>query len=378
MVKIVQHEVSSSGVIHSGFVCVLHNKDAKFGLNCDKQHVPLREPHTMQMIHPKFSRAGRAAALTLFAAATSFGLHAQQAAPATPAYPALNLQATLKTPVNFFDTDTTSSSSSSSVSSDAATDATATESFPLSDSLQPPPRRRYGRPRYTDSTHNPDGSNKYTFLAGGGFTLPTGGTHNDLKTNYNFQVGGGRNFNKNLALVAQFDWANFGIQTNTLNNLLATYNSLGAVDQNGDPLTQLGGSSHLWSLTLNPTYNFSGGEKSGAYVVAGIGFYHKTANFTVPAVGEYFDPYYGLIEYQANESIDKYTSNAFGVNAGVGFTYKLSRFANQRLYAEARYVFVDNQPKPYSVGSATSSYFNVFPQNSARTTYIPITFGIRF
>ena len=200
-----------------------------------------------------------------------------------------------------------------------ATDAVAAERLSLSsDSMQPPPRRRYGRPRYTDNSHNPDGSNKYGFLVGGGFTLPTGGTHNYMKTNYNFQVGGGRNFNKNLGLMAQFDWANFGIQTNTLNTLLATYNNLGAVDQNGNPLTQLGGTSHVWSFTLDPVYNFTGGDKSGAYVVAGVGFYHKTANFTVPAIGQYFDPYYGLIQYQANQTIDKYTSNAVGVNAGVG------------------------------------------------------------
>ena len=260
-----------------------------------------------------------------------------------------------------------------------ATDAVAAERLSLSsDSMQPPPRRRYGRPRYTDNSHNPDGSNKYGFLVGGGFTLPTGGTHNYLKTNYNFQVGGGRNFNKNLGLMAQFDWANFGIQTNTLNTLLATYNNLGAVDQNGNPLTQLGGTSHVWSFTLDPVYNFTGGDKSGAYVVAGVGFYHKTANFTVPAIGQYFDPYYGLIQYQANQTIDKYTSNAVGVNAGVGFTYKPSRFANQRLYAEARYVYMANQPKPYSQGSSTSPYFNVFPQNSAKTTFIPVTFGVRF
>ncbi|WP_263383719.1 hypothetical protein [Granulicella arctica] len=336
----------------------------------------------MQKMKPILFQASRVAAVTFLAAVTGFGLQAQQPATiaststyATQAYPALNLQAALKTPINIFDTDTSSSSSSSSTDT---TDAVAAERFTLGESLQPPPRRRYGRPRYTDNMHNADGSNKYAFIVGGGFTLPTGGTHNTLKTNYNVQGGIGRNFNKNFAVIAQFDWANFGIQTNTLNTLLATYNQLGATDQNGDSLTQLGGSSHVWSFTLNPTYYFMGGEKSGAYVVAGAGFYHKTANFTIPAVGEYCDPYYGCYEYQANQSIDKYTSNAFGVNGGIGFTYKPSRFGNQKLYAEARYVFVDNSPKPYSLGSATNNYFNAFPQNSARTTYIPITFGIRF
>ena len=331
----------------------------------------------MHMIKPIFLRAGRFASIAVLAAA-GLGLGAQQpavsASAATEVYPALNLQADMKTPASLFNLN---SSSSSSTNTDTA-EIVPSEHLSMSDSLQPPPRRRYGRPRYTDHQHNADGSNKYAFEVGGGFTLPTGGTHNALKTSYNFQGGVGRNFNKNFGVIAQFDWANFGIQTRTLDNLLATYNSLGATDQSNNPLTQLNGSSHIWSFTLNPIYYFAGGEKSGAYVVAGAGFYHKTANFTIPTIGQYYDPYYGPIQYQANQSIDKYTSNAFGVNAGVGFTYKPSRFGNQKFFAEARYVFVDNSRKPYSAGSATNSYFNVFPQNSARTTYIPLTFGLRF
>ena len=277
-------------------------------------------------------------------------------------------------------TDSLAASSSSlfSSSSDSIIPVTATRAMDEDAVRQPPPRSRYGRPRYSDSHHNADGSNKYTFVAGGGMTIPTSTTHADLKPSYNIQGGFGRNFNQEFGVIAQIDWANFGLQTNTLNTLLSTYNSLGAVDQNGNPLTQLGGTSHAWSLTLNPTYNIVQGETKGLYVIAGAGFYHKTANFTIPGVGTYCDLYYGCYQYQANQTIDKYTSNAFGVNGGVGFTYKMSRFSAGRLFAEARYVFVANQPRPYSLGSATSSYFNVFPQNSARTTFIPITVGIRF
>jgi len=269
-------------------------------------------------------------------------------------------------------------SSSDPDSATADLDAVSGASAPAGDSLQPPPRRTYNRPTYSDNSHNKDGSNKYTFLVGGGFTLPTGITRNDLKTNFNLQGGVGRNFSNNVGLIAQFDFANFGIQNSTLNTLLATYNSIGAVDQNGNPFSQLGGSSHVWSLTINPIYYISQSDSSGIYVVGGFGYYHKTANFTIPAVGTYCDPYYGCDQYQANQSVDKYTSNAFGVNAGIGFTHRLSPFASQRLFVEARYVFVDNQPRPYSLGSTTSSYFNVFPQNSARTTFIPVTVGIRF
>jgi hypothetical protein len=255
--------------------------------------------------------------------------------------------------------------------------------------MQPPPRRRYGRPRYTDGSHNPDGSSKYVFLAGVGLTLPTGGTHNYLTTNFGLQAGVGRNFNKNLGVIAQFDYDRFGIQTATLNNLLtiynkqiAAYNATVSAHNQISPFTQLGGSTHIWSFTLNPVYNFSDGEKFGSYVVAGAGFYHKRADITTPAIGSYCDYYGYCYQYQANQPIDWYTSNAVGVNAGIGFTYKLSRFANQKLYAEARYVYTANSRRPYYDGftgtQLSSTYVNVFPQTSAPTTYIPIKIGIRF
>ena len=127
------------------------------------------------------------------------------------------------------------------------------------------------------------------------------------------------------------------------------------------------------------------GETFGAYVIGGVGFYHKVTDFTTPETEEFDDPYYGLVEETANETFDSYVSNSFGVNGGIGATFKPSRFGNERFYAEARYVYTTNQAKPYYDGLATSTnpttnanYFNVFPQNSAKTTFIPITFGVRF
>src|SRR5439155_5343100 len=135
-------------------------------------------------------------------------------------------------------------------------------------------------------------------------------------------VGGGRNFNKSFAILAQFDWDNFGIQTSTLNKLLPIYASLCGFGCTGTRITQIGGTAHDWSFTLNPVYNFLQGDTAGAYVVGGLGFYHKNTVFTTPTVGVYCDPFYGCFQYGANSPIDEYTSNAFGVNGGVGFTYR--------------------------------------------------------
>jgi hypothetical protein len=319
---------------------------------------------------------GRTAAVTALTIAATLGLHAQQSAGTAAPLPTLNLKTSLIAPLNL-STPISSSDDLSYSSSVGSTETANAETFNLSSDDQPPPRRRYGRPNYNDSRTNADGSPKYDFFGGGGFGLPTGGTHNYLTTGWGLQLGGGRNFNKKFALNLQFDYDHFGFQTGTLNNLLAIYQSLGATDGSGNPLTQLGGSSHVWSFSLDPKYTFFEGDKYGAYAVVGVGFYHKTANFTTPGVGEYCDPYYGCYQYQANQTIDKYTSNAPGFNAGIGMTYKFSRFASQRFYAEARYVIVENSSKPFDI-SGDTSYFNAFPQNSAKTTYIPVKFGIRF
>jgi hypothetical protein len=77
-----------------------------------------------------------------------------------------------------------------------------------------------------------------------------------------------------------------------------------------------------------------------------------------------------------------YTSNAPGFSGGFGLTYKFSRFSNERFYAEARYVFVDNAHRAgVTVTSPVASTYaeaNDFPANSNHTTYFPIKFGIRF
>jgi hypothetical protein len=316
---------------------------------------------------------GRTAAVTFLSAAATLGLQAQQSAGTAPSLPPISLKSALTAPIDLSMPDDLKYSSS--VGSVETANA---ETFTLGSDIQPPPRRRYGRPNYSDSHTNPDGSSKYNFFVGGGFTLPAGGSHNYLAPSYNIQVGAGRNFNKTFGVNVQFDYANFGFQTATLNNQLAIYNALGAVDQNGNPLSQLGGNSHIWSFTVDPIMNYYTSDTWGAYVTGGGGFYHKTANFTVPAIGTECNFFGECFQFQANQSIDKYTSNAVGVNAGLGLTYKASRFSSIRFYVEGRYVYTFNSPRAFSFGDINGNGFNVFPQNSAKTGFIPITFGIRF
>ena len=330
------------------------------------------------------SGLARVAAIA-FLTSCAAGLHAQQASAAPTldlSHPSLSLQASLKSPFSGSANEESSPSSfsSSSSSSSATADLPADPSATSSD-LQPPPRRRrYGRPNYSDKYRNADGSNRLAFVVGGGFNVPVGSaSSNYLNTGYRFEGGAGVNMNRKLGVLAQFDYDHFGIPGGVLQNQANLYNDLDGTGTN--PYTGLGGSSHIWSFTLNPTFNFYQSDSWGAYATVGGGFYHKVTNFTVPTVGTYCDYYYGCYQYTANQTIDHYTSNAPGATGGVGLTYKFSRWSNERLFAEARYVHTFNQARtadPIASGSSTGTPYNFYPPNSNETSYIPITFGIRF
>jgi len=275
----------------------------------------------------------------------------------------------------------TSSASLFSSSSDSSADTTTTEA-----SLNPATganfanymqygggqRRRYGAPRYRGSNTNQDGSPKYTFFAGIGLVQPLGNTYHYLTPSYGFGFGGGRNFNAKLGLLVDFDYDHFGFTGQTLSNQSYIYFGDSNPSDNG-----LDGSSHVWSFTLDPTVNLFQGKTVGAYAVVGVGFYHKVANFTTPQTAV---TYYGA--YTINATFDHYTSNAPGFNGGFGLTYKFSRFSNERFYAEARYVFVDNSQRTgvtyANANTAPVTSTNFYPANSNKTTYVPIKVGLRF
>ncbi len=237
-------------------------------------------------------------------------------------------------------------------------------------------RQRYGRPKYRGGNTNGDGSPKYDFYIGGGFGMPVGTQSNYLTTGWGFQGGGGRMFNKMVGVNLEFSYEHFGMTAATVNQQSVYYFGAG----NTADVTGLGGNTHVWSLSLQPVVNLRSGEGLGAYVTGGVGFYHKVANFTLPQQQEYCDPYYGCGIYEAPTNVDHYTSNAPGFDGGFGVTYKFSRFASERLFAEVRYVYVANQYKPgiTSANASTYSGNNFFPQNSQHTSYIPVKFGLRF
>ncbi len=336
----------------------------------------------------------QAAACVALAGPLGGALAAQQApvtaatTPAPAGEPKLNLDlhAALHPLADLSAAPGVSNSSSSIDDGGAATTAVSFAGSAVDPGGQPPPyrRRRYGRPSYNDRWHNADGSNRIAVVAGGGFNVPVGSeSSNFLKTSWRVEGGVGINFSSKLAAIFQFDYDKFGLPGRVLTNQRNLYNSFGYVDSNDDPVdfSGLDGNAHIWSFTFNPTLTFYQSDKIGAYAVVGGGFYHKVTNFTLPTIGVGYDYYYGPYEYTTNQNFDTYTSNAPGVTGGVGVTYKFSRFANQKFFAEVRYVHTFNQVRygdPAYLGTTTGTPYNYYPPNSNETSYLPITVGIRF
>jgi hypothetical protein len=333
----------------------------------------------------------RLAALSFLAAGSASLLQAQQVSAAQTALNAPTFLAFDSAPASLTSGLGVASSSSSSTSASTDSGVASNGEFMLDpaslnlSSSQPPPRR-YGRPNYSDSHSNPDGSEKYFFLGGAGLALPVGDTHYYQTPSWGFQVGGGRNFNKSLGVGLQFDYDHFGLQGATLSNQTYIYDygcSSFEISQGFCGVTGLDGNNHVWSFTLNPTYTMNSEGKVGSYLVVGGGFYHKVTNFTEPTTEEECS-LYGCGDFEVDANIDHYTSNAGGVNGGFGLTYKISHFSNERFYMEARYVVTFNTARSgvtaANVAALSTTYTGTdfYPANSHRTTYIPIKFGIRF
>jgi len=347
----------------------------------------MNESGTSRRLNLKLPTLRRISAIALFTGACSLAAHAQQ--PTQSANVQLLASSTDK-PLDLAAVAGVNYSSSSTSNGDASSTSGASNLDLSAAGMQPPPRRRYGRPRYNDNMHNADGSSKYGFALSAGMTAPLGNTYHYLNTSYGIQAGAARNFNKKFGVQAQFDFDRFGFNGRTLFNQQSLYNycpsSVPSTTCTTNTISNLDGNSHIWSFSLNPMYTIFDTSPVGAYVIAGAGFYHKVANFTLPTNA--CADIYCYYQYSTNENIDHYTSNAPGFSGGIGLTYKASRFSSERLFVEARYVFIDNSQR-YGLTAANinttagQSYYNsngsdFYPANSNRTTYTAYKAGVRF
>ncbi|MBB6146058.1 hypothetical protein HNQ77_004028 [Silvibacterium bohemicum] len=213
----------------------------------------------------------------------------------------------------------------------------------------PKPGGQYGQ----SNNHYPGYENRWSHLAfegGGGFTAPVG---NDVRDGYdtwgyNITAGAGWNFTKHFGALLEYQFNRNKIPG-------ATLAAVGAP----------GGNINTWSFTIDPIFYLPITKKFGGYVTGGGGFYRKVTNFTAPEEEE-FCSFFCEIGTE-NVTIGHFSSNQGGLNLGVGGYWKaFGEDSNAKLYAEARYVWVDSP-------AATAT------QNGEGSEgLIPVTFGVRF
>lgn len=196
------------------------------------------------------------------------------------------------------------------------------------------------------------------FEAGAGMTAPIGNdTHGYNTYGYNVTLGGGWNFNPRFGTLLEFQFNRNKIPGSTLTQL-AIANNTG---------TPLGGNINTWSLTLEPIIYQPFTQTMGAYLIGGGGFYRKVTNFTEPALATQCG-YYFCYQGYVPQTVAHSSSNQGGLNIGFGLYWKaFGPDSNAKLYAEARYVWVD---------SPVAS--NADPYGSGTEGLIPVTLGVRF
>jgi len=188
-------------------------------------------------------------------------------------------------------------------------------------------------------------TSRFTANIGGGFSEPVQGIGSRLNTGWNITGGAGVNVRPRLSLLGEFLLNDSGINKTALQQINAP-----------------NGSTRIWAFTAAPRLQLTQNGRANFYVIGGGGVYHRTVEFTQPALATVtvFDPWWGVF-YPANvltnQIIGSYGVTKGGLNAGGGLSFTLGH-TKAKFYAEAR-------------------YHHMFTK-SVDTTIAPVTFGIRW
>jgi hypothetical protein len=202
---------------------------------------------------------------------------------------------------------------------------------------------------HINSWYNPDESPKIALEFGGGYDASLGNARQVQNGGWNFLLGGGYNFNRRWSTLLEYGFNHFHAPES---ELTAFYGQGAGVV----------GHTHIWKVTVDPSYRFHATEHYGFYVLGGGGFFRKTMEFNST------EPSYTL-------GTSAYTfpgsNNAGGVEGGLGVSKRPGLYNNARFFAEVRYVWVDNKP---SIPSNQQLYPGLYGQ----THYMPVTAGFRW
>ncbi len=147
-------------------------------------------------------------------------------------------------------------------------------------------------------------------------------------------------------------------------NLNFTYNDFGINQAALDAVQAPNGSTRIWAFTLDPVVHVRRSENSPVdfYITGGGGIYHRTVEFTQPAVATVtvFDPWWGAFyptDILTNQVIGSYSVYKGGVDGGAGLNFRLGH-SRAKLFAEAK-------------------FHHMFTRR-VDTNFIPVTIGLRW
>lgn len=162
---------------------------------------------------------------------------------------------------------------------------------------------------------------------GAGVNAPIGNDIPYITWGGNFTIGGGVHLNRRFTILAEYQFMGDKLPG-------------GLIAEAG---TQ-GGHAHIWSFTLDPVIDLFPARANSIYVTGGGGFYRKVTSFTEPG------------EYQ-NYVVGHFSSNQGGVSFGFGVAHKLRWETNMRVFAEARYLYLDTLPSQRPTAWELLNYF---------------------
>jgi hypothetical protein len=187
---------------------------------------------------------------------------------------------------------------------------------------------------------------RFTGQVGGGFSEPLNPIGTRLDRGFNITAGAGIS-GKTLGALVNFHYNDFGINQTALANV-------GAPD----------GTTRIWAFTLDPIVHLSPRPEGPVdfYITGGGGVYHRTVEFTQPTLTTFtaFDPWFGFYPatVATNQILASYAVTKPGVDGGVGMSFKIGK-GSLKAFAEAR-------------------YHHMFMSRGPDTSFIPVTFGIRW
>ena len=312
----------------------------------------------------------RTAAVAFFSAAASLCLIAQSPYVSQPAKP-LDLKASLMAPLDLSRPADLNYSSSVGSGRDGCRDKLRSS------------RRRHRSLRHvgaTDSTnysdrwHNADGSKKYTFSGRRWIRHAHG--RNRKRSDHQLEVSGRRRHTtstRSSACMLEYNYDKFGDTPGNLTRQFNRYNALGLMDQNGRPVSFAGldGNTHIWSLTLNPitpstrAMPLAHTSSAEAASIARWPTSHCRSRASTATSTASATPSRRTRSSITIPTMPVASMAASALRTGCRGSHRST------LYAEARYVWVNNQPSANSVNG-------LYPENNKRTGYFPVTFGIRF